>query len=236
MPVGRPREGGGGGGQPPPNKTSKPTSQTTCWRIGFCGRRSDAAHTNKSPAKGDGARWVHLCVLPYRARSVPPKHSKPTTPTPSRAVGFFDHRKSPTGCADHVLSHCDDWNRWAGLSWCPHRACRLSRRDEYRQTHHPNAGRHRWLRTARRTRRKSPATGRGGGAKSAMWAAKKEEETQPTPEHYHRTGATNVCHSNEHRRPTCPGCRQHAPGALAQCHQSGGSSGWLRPLYGGGHA
>ena len=87
LPVGRPREGGGGGGQPPPSKTSKPTSQTTCWRIGFCGRRSDAAHTNKSPAKGGGARWVHLCVLPYRARTVPPKRGKPTTPTPSRAVG-----------------------------------------------------------------------------------------------------------------------------------------------------
>jgi len=43
-----------------------------------------------------------------------------------------------------------------GLSCLLNRACRLSGREEYRQTHHPNAEPRSWLRAARRTRMKKP--------------------------------------------------------------------------------
>ena len=131
MPVRRPREGGGGGGQPPPSKTSKPTSQTTCWRIGFCGRRSDAAHTNKSPATGDGARWVHLCVLPYRARrSLPKQQAHHPNAQPHRWL----HKKPRQG---------------AGLSWSrlSDGACRRGAKPSA-ASRHPNAEPQSWLHTA----------------------------------------------------------------------------------------
>jgi hypothetical protein len=51
LPVRNPREGGGGGGQPPPSKTSKPTTQTTCWRIGFC--VGPTRRTQKAPPQGE---------------------------------------------------------------------------------------------------------------------------------------------------------------------------------------
>ena len=45
---------------------------------------SDAAHTNKSPARGTGLSLV-MC-LAIQGLPIPPER-KPTTPTPSRTVG-----------------------------------------------------------------------------------------------------------------------------------------------------
>jgi hypothetical protein len=202
LPVRRPRKGGGGGGQPAPSKTSKPTSQTTCWRIGFCGRRSDAAHTNKSPAKGDGARWVHLCVLPYRARTVPPKRSKPTTSTPSRAVGCA-LRGGPAGKSPAA----------AGLS--------RGGLAELRRPANPPIQYDKWLHSAREIAEKAPP---GSGAKSMRAAEKKEEETRPTPRQYHRNG----CTAQEIRAATTVAARSLGAGNLAP-HQGSHIKTMLRP-------
>jgi hypothetical protein len=56
-----------------------------------------------------------------------------------------------------------------------------------RRSANPPIQYHRRLHTARRTRMKKPRRSR---AKSVMWAAKKQEETRPTPRQYHRNGCT----------------------------------------------
>jgi len=81
LPVRNPREGGGGDGQPPPSKTSKPTTQTTCWRIDCCvGIPMGGAQ--EKPRQRAGLMVNMLAGLACVWRG-----SKPTTPTPSRAVG-----------------------------------------------------------------------------------------------------------------------------------------------------
>ena len=81
LPVRNPREGGGGGGQPPPSKTGKPTTQTTCWRIDCCvGIPMGGAQ--EKPRQRAGLMVNMLAGLACVWRG-----SKPTTPTPSRAVG-----------------------------------------------------------------------------------------------------------------------------------------------------
>ena len=142
--------------QPPPSKTSKPTSQTTCWRIGFCGRRSDAAHTNKSPAKGTGLGGsIFVSCHTGLARSL----RNAASPSPQRPAALLVAR-----CAEDPQEKA------------PPKRGKFHRRGlPLATTASPSRQYHSWLRSARR--RKSPAE---AGLKSAMWIAGGEcKESNP---------------------------------------------------------
>ena len=93
LPVRRHREGGGGEDQPPPSKTSKPTTQTTCWRL-----VSVSGAQTKAPPEGAGLSLRGLsdgaCRRFQRAESISGKPTDLTRQTHHRLHAALA-RKSP---------------------------------------------------------------------------------------------------------------------------------------------